>query len=391
MRIIKFFKKIKVKKLNFNNSVSLYLSGYNLERCLNNICDKNIKIFSAEKFNPKNSKIEVDISKENEVEKFLKEKGIEVIKKKYNGFAKFQKFFSSRYGILIGIFFAFCFYVVASNYVLNIKILGNESRSSQDIIAVLNENGVNIFNPLNLKTNENIEQIILDNFSEVSMVSVIKKGNTILINIKERLVNDEYEQVGKHTSLIATNDGIITDIQLIQGTLLVKIGDIVRTGDYLVAPYVIDSSGNKISIEPKANIYADVWLSGESEHYDVKKITEKTGNQITERAVVFLNQIVYTNKIELSFKEYEMEITERYLSKSIIPIKYKTIKYYETTTYFFEQPFSEVELSKIQEAKDLTFLRLDKDEDVKSESYIISSENGITKVSYSITVSRKIS
>ena len=281
--------------------------------------------------------------------------------------------------------------MVASNYVLNIKILGNESRSSQDIIAVLNENGVNIFNPLNLKTNENIEQIILDNFSEVSMVSVIKKGNTILINIKERLLNDEYEQVGKHTSLIATNDGIITDIQLIQGTLLVKIGDIVRTGDYLVAPYVIDSSGNKISIEPKANIYADVWLSGESEHYDVKKITEKTGNQITERAVVFLNQIVYTNKIELPFKEYEMEITERYLSKSIIPIKYKTIKYYETTTYFFEQPFSEVELSKIQEAKDLTFLRLDKDEDVKSESYIISSENGITKVSYSITVSRKIS
>lgn len=392
MKISKIFNKIKIfKKPNLNNSVILHLSGYNLERYLNSLCNKNVKILSVEKINYKNSKIEIHTFNELEVEEFLKSKGIDVAKKEYNGFAKIQKFFFTRCGVLIGLFFLFCIYVVASNYIMDIKVLGSENVSDQDIVAVLNDNGIKFFNPLNIKSNEEIKKIIMDNFDEISMVSVIKKGNTILINIKEKLLNDEHEKIGEYASLIATNDGIITHIELIQGTLLVKIGDMVKTGDCLVAPYVKDSSGEKISIEPRANVYADVWLSGESSHNEVRKIAENTGRQLTKRVVTFLNQVIYQNDIEVPFKEYEMEIIENYLSSFIIPIKYKIIKYYEIETKLFEQNFSEVELLKINEAKDLAYLRISNGEEIKSENYVISSKYGITTVSYSITVNRKIS
>jgi sporulation protein YqfD len=269
--------------------------------------------------------------------------------------------------------------------------MGNQTHSSEEIIAVLSEKGVKTFDAINKNSNEEIEQIILDNFNEVSMVSVVKKGMTIVINIKEKLLNDEHENVGNHSALIAKDDGIITEIELIQGTLLVKVGDFVRAGDELVSPYIIDSSGQRISIEPKANIFADVWLAGESVHYNVKNVVERTGNVITERKLIFLDKEIYTNKVDISFEKYEVEVVETYLSDDLLPVKYQVIHYYETQTHTVEQEFSEVEEVKILEAKNLAKLRMREGEEIKKENYVISSLLGKTVVSYSITVNRKIS
>jgi sporulation protein YqfD len=392
MKKFKIFKKSNIlKKINLKNSVVLFVSGYNLERHLNYLCNKNIEFLTIEKIDAKNAKIEILPLYEKEVESFLKGKNFEIKKKKYNGFFKMQKFFFARFGILIGLFFAICFYIISSNYILNFEVMGNQTHSSEEIIAVLSEKGVKTFDAINKNSNEEIEQIILDNFNEVSMVSVVKKGMTIVINIKEKLLNDEHENVGNHSALIAKDDGIITEIELIQGTLLVKVGDFVRAGDELVSPYIIDSSGQRISIEPKANIFADVWLAGESVHYNVKNVVERTGNVITERKLIFLDKEIYTNKVDISFEKYEVEVVETYLSDDLLPVKYQVIHYYETQTHTVEQEFSEVEEVKILEAKNLAKLRMREGEEIKKENYVISSLLGKTVVSYSITVNRKIS
>lgn len=391
MKIFKFLKKFNIfKKLNFRNSVTLFTSGYNLERNLNGLCNKKIKFISVEKENSKNAKIEISPLYEREVEEFLKGKNIEITKKKYNGILKVQKFLFSRFGILIGLFFAFCFYVISSNYVWNIEVFGNETHSSHEIIGILNQNGVNIFDSLNEKTNDEIERIVFDNFDEVSMVSVIKKGTTIIVNIKERLLNDENENEG-FSALVATSDGIITEIEHIQGTLLVKVGDIIRAGQELVAPYIIDSLGQQILIEPKSNIYADVWLSGESVHYDMKNIVERTGNKITERRVEFLGKEIFANNLDIPYENYETEIIETYLTENLMPIKYQTVNYYEVIYKTIEQNFSEVQETKISEAKNLARMRMKENEEIKSENHIITTACGKTTVSYVIVVSRKIS
>ncbi|MDD4110925.1 MAG: sporulation protein YqfD [Clostridia bacterium] len=391
MKIFKFFKKLNIfKKLNFRNSVTLFTSGYNLERCLNGLCNKKIKFMSIEKENSKNAKIEISPIYENEVEVFLEGKNIKVIKKKYNGLLKVQKFLLSRFGILIGLFLVFCFYVISSNYVWNIEIFGNETHSTHEIIEILNQNGVNILDSLNEKTNDEIERIVFDNFDEVSMVSVIKKGITIIVNIKERLLNDENQNEG-FSALVATSDGIITGIEHIQGTLLVKVGDIIRAGQELVAPYIIDSSGQQILIEPKSNIYADVWLSGESVHYDMRNIVKRTGNKITERRIEFLEKEIFSNDFNIPYENYETKIVETYLTETLIPIKYQIVNYYEVIYKTIEQNFSEVEATKISEAKNLARMRMKENEEIKSENYIITTACGKTTVSYVIVVSRKIS
>ncbi|MCI6542423.1 MAG: sporulation protein YqfD [Firmicutes bacterium] len=389
MKKLKIFKK--KEKKSHRKSVTLFLSGYNLERCLNILSNKGINLFSVVKKDAKNSEIEVLSEDEKYVTEFLKSKNIEIKEKKYNGLAKIGRTFVSRLGVAIGIFVCFCVYIVASGYTLKIEVMGNEKSSDEEIVKVLAENGVGVFSPLNRKSNGEIERIILDNFDEVSMVSVVKRGTSIIVNIKEKLLNKEYEDLDKTNSLVATEDGIITDIKLIQGTLLVKVGDTVRAGDPLVAPYVIDSSGNKIPIEPKAEISADVWLSGEATFEETKQVTKRTGNYVTQRKMTFLDKEIVTSKEDIPFMYYDIETKEEYLSDYILPIKYTTIIYHELETQTIVQSFSDVEKEVVQEAKNLAKSRMIEGDEIKAQNYITYEKDGKTTVSYSITVKRTIS
>ncbi len=387
-------KKIKLFKKNENRSykttVFLTLSGYNLERYINQLSKQKIKIFSVKKNSLKDSIIEVSFFDEKRVEKFLKSKNIIVVSKKYNGFSKVINFFKFRYAILIGIFICFCFFVVASNYVLRIEVVGNERCSKEDIVKVLDDNGVKYFSPLNIKTNSEIEKIVIENFEEISMVSVVKKGSSIIINIKEKVLNDEYENLDKSQAVVAKEDGIITDIELIQGTALVKVGDVVKAGDILVAPFIIDSSGKQIPIQAKANIYANVWLNGSVTFESKKEITRRTGNHISERKMIFLNQEIVTTKVEIPYLQYELEIKEELLSDYLLPIKYITTTYFEVENVVVETDFESVKEEKIAEAKNLAKIRLKEGDNIVEENNLITEREGVFYIDYVITVLRNI-
>ena len=84
----KFFKRAKKEKRSKRSSVTFSLSGYNFERWLNVLSNKDVEIYSAEKLDVKNSRLEVGIENEKAVENFLKSKNFSVSKKEYNGLAR---------------------------------------------------------------------------------------------------------------------------------------------------------------------------------------------------------------------------------------------------------------------------------------------------------------
>lgn len=384
---IKIFKRAKKEKRSKKTSVTFSLSGYNFERWLNVLSNKGVEVLSAEKIDVKNSKLEVEIEREKQVETFLKSKNFQVVGKQYNGLARPLKFFGTHFGIIIGIFLCFCFYVVASGYVWRIEIMGNENVNSNEIIEVLDENGVSIFSPLNRNSNEEIEKIVLNNFKNVSMVSVVKKGTSIIVNIKEKLIINENQGFG---ALLASEDGTIKNIKLIQGTPVVKVGDIVRAGDELVAPYVVDSSGNCIPIEPKAEITFEFLLSGQSVHNNTVQVQKRTGRNVCERKMSFLDREIVTTKVEVPFESYELERRETYLSTSTLPLKYVTLIYHEIENVTIEKSFSEVKDEKIQEAKSLAFARKAEQDSVVYENYVITEKDSQTIVDYVVCVERTV-
>lgn len=392
MKKLKIFKK-KEKKLkkSYRSSVFLWLSGYNLERYLNQLSAKGINFFYIEKINLKESIVEVSSSDEKNVEKFFKSKNIVVTQKKYNGFSKLKKIFKARFGIFVGALICLCFFAISSGFVWRIEVYGNERILTEEIEQVLSDNGVSFLSSLNSKSNFEIEKILMDNFEDVSMVSVVKKGCSIIVNIKEKVVNDEYENIDTASAVVATEDGIITEIQLISGTLLVKVGDVVRAGDVLVAPYIIDSSGQQIPTIAKANIFANVSLSGQVVFEAKKEITKRTGNFVVERKMTFLDKEIVTSRAEIPYLLYELEVQETLLSDYLLPITYTTTTYYELEQVTVEADFESERESLVQEAKNLAGLRLNENDVVVEENSVVTEQDGKIFVNYVYIVTRNIS
>lgn len=380
----------KKSKKNKKSCVELKISGYNLERTLNFLCAKNVEFYEVEKINPKNARIQIKSKDKKLVKKSLEERKIAVISENYVGLLKVRNFFRLRYGFLIGLFLAVVMIIVLSNFMLNIEVMGTEKLNAKDIVSMLNDNGIYTFKHLNSVSTEQVEKLIIENFDEVSSVSAIKKGCSIIINLKEKVINEEFENLENLSPLLAKQNGIITEIDLIQGTPLVKVGDIVKVGQALIAPYTLDSNGKQIPIVPKANIMADIWLEGCCEHDETVMKTERTGNVVSYRQTTLFGFPLFSNIDKAPFQEYEMEIKESCLTNQILPIKYKEIFYFETKCVIIEKDFESVKEQLILQAKQNALNQITDNNVIKSEDCSYAKNGSKWIITYTITVNKDI-
>lgn len=380
----------KKSKKSRNSCIEMEITGYNIERTLNFLCSKNIQFYEVEKYNLKQARIQIKPKDKKFVKQFLAERKIEIDSEKYVGLFKFTNFFKIRYGILIGLFLAISLIIIMSNFMLKIDVVGAEKVDAGEIVAMLEENGVSPFTHLNSIQTEQVEKLVLQHFDKVSSVSAIKKGCTIVINIKEKVINDEFENLENVSPLLATQNGMITDITLIQGTLLVKVGDIVKIGDPLVAPYTIDSNGKQIPIVPKAKIMADVWLTGKTEHTENYLKKERTGQFVSFRQTTLFGMPIFSNLDESPYENYDIEEKVGYLTNYVIPIKYKEIFYFETKCVIIEKKFENVKDELTSQAKKNALMQVGEDVDIKNEDCAYAQNGDRWVVVYTITINKNI-
>jgi len=205
------------------NLIKYTIKNLNKEKVLKEILKvsniTNIKILEQE------MTFCVSVKNSKKIDKILDSKGAKILNKKRVGTIQFLKSSVFRLGVLIPII-VFLFAAIVSNlFVFNYQITGNDLVSSNEIINILKEqnvSGIKYKKDINIS---NLENAILK-IEQVSLVSIIFYGNTLIINIKEKVYNEEYVQQGKFLPLKAEFNGIITEISLIQGTLLVKEGQL---------------------------------------------------------------------------------------------------------------------------------------------------------------------
>ena len=376
-----------MKRIKWQSGVELEIRGYNIERAINVLSAGGVEFFEIEKKDAKNIRVQFKGKYSQKVKKYLKEHKFEIKSEKFLGFSRALNFFKIRWGIVLGAVCAAILFIFMNSFLLGVKVEGTSSEIKDQIVEVLAENGIEVMCPLGSIETEVVEKIILDNFENVSLVSAVKKGSSILISIKEKFKGENFEGL---TPLLATQNGMITKINLIQGTALVKVGDIVRVGDPLVAPYTFDASGKKIPVEAKAEIVADIWITGESEHSEVQTKMERTGNFVKFRESAFLGKTIFSNKGTIPFENYETVKKESYLTEFIFPIKYTEIFYFETKCDIIEIAFKDVETEKIAEAKQNAYVQVADISKIKSEEYSISEKGGKWVVVYTITLSGDI-
>lgn len=371
--------------MKIKNETRFHIKSLNQEKFFN-LVYKDFNISEIERLNEKEVCFSCDFSQHKKIEKILKEKNIEILKVKHSGFfSYFSKVWTS-FGLILAMIVFSVFFGVQSQFIMQYEVLGTGNLDKASVVEFINSNFSR--KKSKLKTAD-VEIGLMKNFDEISFVSCMIKGQTLVVNIKEKLLPDE--KYGEFKPIISKKDARITKIELVSGTLRVKVGDVVKSGDILVEPYVIDSSGEIMKTSAKAVVYGDVFNEGSADHYENYVDVYRTGKTCEETVITLFGLEIYSYKMDIPFERYETEYEETELSKNnLLPFKLKKKKHFELKERVVNSNFEDVKEEYLKKARENALAKCTDCDKIVDEYYTLRHLSGVTIVNYCIITQEEI-
>ncbi len=368
------------------NRSQFTVKGLNQEKAFNNL-SKEIKVYKIKRSEYNLSTFEVDSKNEKKATSILSSMGLEVSVVGRKGFTKKIKTFFSFYGIICGLIISIFFYILQYNFILKIEVWGSKNLSASEVKDYADSLLGSHFKS-KIDTKE-IENKIKDKFHLASSVSVAIVGQTLIINLNEGILPPEMEE--EFLPIVSEEEGLVTAITLVQGTLNVKVGDIVKKGDVLVFPYIIDADGNERKVKPQAQIEAEVWLRKEYCHKDYVVKSQRTGQKAVCNRILLNGKEIYKYESKTQFDCYEEETTcQNLILNNLLPFKFERTTRYELETVEISKPFEENKDEIVSLARQNVLIFLQKNEIIKEEKYFVREGGGCYFIDYIITTCRDI-
>ena len=162
-----------------------------------------------------------------------------------------------RIGIPIGTaVFAALLYLLSS-CIWSIKVVGNESISSDVIMSQLSSIGVYEGVTSSSIDTENARQQLLINNTSLSWAAINISGCFITVDVRE-VDNIEQDTENTPCNIIADKGGVIKSIMARGGVPEIKVGEAVIPGDLLVSGIIELKTGSTVFVEADAEVLAEV-------------------------------------------------------------------------------------------------------------------------------------
>lgn len=149
--------------------------------------------------------------------------------------AKYKKRLGLLFGLLLGL--ALLFY--AELFVWKITVNGNTLLSDEEIIEALEDYGIGVGSFIPRIPVLRAQNEFLIQYSELSSFAINIKGTHLEIEVLERTHTPEIEQTDGFCNIVATHDGIVLSVEVVDGTAVVGAGDVVSEGQLLVSAYTV--------------------------------------------------------------------------------------------------------------------------------------------------------
>ena len=327
-------------------SIKLRLQGLNVEKFLNLLQNANIQLLDIcrEEYNVFLLTVKYGDYKrlKTEIEKFGYK--YEVLDK--FGAYKAIDFMFARFAFVVTLLLFVMVYFFSNLFVWKIDINGLCNISKQEILTCLAKSNVAIGKPKQNINSLKIEKLLMDNFDNIGLVSAYLYGNSLQINISEKLSLDYLN----FKPLVSSFNGIVKEFELVSGTANVEVGDVVRQGDILVYPYIIDSAENKKSIIAKANVTLEVDFNYTISYNEIVEIYVDSGKKFESNNISLYGLNFRKNK-KCPYKNYRTEVKNSYVLKNLfLPLKKTRVVYYEQVLTKQKIPFESVKDKLIKQA-----------------------------------------
>lgn len=146
-------------------------------------------------------------------------------------------FFASKHRLRVGFIAGLVMYVLVlffmSSFVWNVRVVGNESLETEEIISACRELGLYEGADISDLDVEQIRTRLALKIDGIAWASVNIEGVRATVNISESKGGKNPE--APPCNLKASIDGVITKIEVTSGTIAVKVGQTVQKGQLLVS------------------------------------------------------------------------------------------------------------------------------------------------------------
>ena len=340
-----------------NICISKKILLWNIKRKKSTIMYANIGINDYKKLKPIAKKTKSKISIQNK-------KGFPFVVHKYRK----RKIFV---GLLAVIFIAL---FVMSKFIWNIEIKGNNQISKAEILEELNKQGLKI-GAYKGKINSNsiINRVRLDR-NDIAWMGIDLEGTNAIVEIKETSQSPEIIDENDYCNIVSNKEGMITKINVQNGTAVVKEGDIVKQGDILVQGYLEGKYTGIRYVHAKADIEAKIWYSKKEKVFLKQQIQVPTGATEEKYTLNINNFKINFYKTLSKFENYDTINENKKLmifSNFYLPIEITKKTNYEYVNE--EKIYTEEELIQLTQEKIEEELK----EEISQKENIINKQTNV--------------
>ncbi len=246
-----------------------------------------------------------------------------------------------RYGLYIGLIAAAFLIFFSHRFVWDIEVIGNESITSSEVCEILRDQGFKRGSYIPLVNTDKIENKILMDSDKIAWISVNIIGTVAEVEIREREMPKSESVSLKPANLVAKKNGIIEEVRIYRGNVVVGAGKYVKKGELLVSGLYDSVQVGFRYTRAAGEIYAK---TVEEFYIEIPYEYEKK----------VYTGVEYCNKY-LNFFDYSMNISKKYGNEDSL---YDKIDIVEDCSLFYmvETPFS-VKTEKYLEYKMVSMTR----------------------------------
>lgn len=332
----------------------IVVEGYFVERFINICMQKNILLWSSKRQNSSILSCNISIQDFRKLKPIAKATKCKVTIKNKKGFPFLFERYKKRKVLAILLGLLVIAMIVVSNFVWNIDIECDSEINKQEILNILEDNGLDIGVP---KSDVDTNQVIRDiryKREDIAWAGITFNGTNANVKLVKAQEKPEIIKPEEYCSIVSNKDGIITKINVQNGLPVVKVGDLVKQGTPLVNGWLEGKYTGIRYVHAVADIEAKVWYSKQERINKKQEINLKTGKEEKKFSIKFNNFEINFFKTLSKFENYDTIVENKKLkifSDFYLPIELKIIQNLEIekqqVTYSVEE-LKEINIPRIE-------------------------------------------
>lgn len=335
--------------------MKISIEGYFIERFVNICTQKNILLWNTKRKSATTLISNISIQDFRALRKIAKTTKCKVTIQEKKGLPFFFERYKKRkiLAVLLGLLIVAM--MAVSNFIWNIDIECDEEIDQQEIMAILQKNGLEIGKLKNNLDPSKIVRSIRYEREDIAWAGIRFKGTNAIVKLVKAQQKPEIITEDEYCSILSNKEGVITKMNVQNGTAAVKVGDLIKPGMTLVNGWLEGKYTGIRYVHAAAEIEAKVWYSKKERINKVQEIEVRTGKEENKYRLKLNNFEINLYKTLSKFQNYDTIIENKKLklfSDFYLPIEWIKVQNFETekqTMTYGAEELKEQNIARIEQ------------------------------------------